>query len=208
MKLIAISHPGNLENETEIITKLFEEGLEYFHLRKPNYKKKKLQAFLNAIPKEFHNRIILHKYHLLALDYGVKGIHITNRHLKKPVITGIKLWYLRFRKPSLTISSSFHDITTLKKRHKEFTYVFLSPIFNSISKKGYKSAFNEVTLQKTLKETDNVMALGGVTTTKINKVRELGFSGACLLGALWHSKNPVESFRKIKERCAKLQLAC
>lgn len=53
MKLIVISDAGVLENEAVIVTKLFEAGLESFHLRKHKISTRKTKAFISAIPAHF-----------------------------------------------------------------------------------------------------------------------------------------------------------
>jgi thiamine-phosphate pyrophosphorylase len=64
----------------------------------------------------------------------------------------------------------------------------LSPIFDSISKQGYHAAFTckqieEARLQGLIDE--RVMALGGVTFSKIEEVKQMGFGGAMILGDAW-----------------------
>ena len=83
--------------------------------------------------------------------------------------------------------------------------IFLSPIFDSISKEGYKSNFSDrmhaFTQLKpelmTAIKGKNVIALGGVDEDKIELVKKVGFAGAAMLGAIWNSKNPVDKFVKI-----------
>ena len=67
-------------------------------------------------------------------------------------------------------------------------YVFLSPIFDSISKKGYKSAFSFRELKKCFDNKvfdNNVVALGGVTIRNISTLEQIGFSSCALLSELW-----------------------
>jgi thiamine-phosphate pyrophosphorylase len=67
-------------------------------------------------------------------------------------------------------------------------YLFLSPIFDSISKQNYMSRFPESLLYE-LKEKgvihEKVIALGGVNKENISKVEDYGFGGAAVLGGLW-----------------------
>ena len=67
-------------------------------------------------------------------------------------------------------------------------YLFLSPIFDSISKRGYLSQFSIESLQNAAEEgliDGKVFALGGVTQAKLPLLHELGFGGAAMLGAAW-----------------------
>ena len=70
-------------------------------------------------------------------------------------------------------------------------YVFLSPIFDSISKKGYKHSF----FNKDLEEAgingiinERVVALGGVTPEYIPQLRAWNFGGAAFLGDIWNRR--------------------
>lgn len=69
----------------------------------------------------------------------------------------------------------------------ECDYLFLSPIFDSISKAGYRSAFSHEQLQRAADEgviDRKVIALGGVTPERIPYLHSLGFGGVAMLGAL------------------------
>jgi thiamine-phosphate pyrophosphorylase len=67
-------------------------------------------------------------------------------------------------------------------------YLFLSPIFDSISKQGYCSNFSIELLREAQAEgiIDNkVIALGGVTPRKQPLLESLGFGGYAMMGAVW-----------------------
>ena len=78
MKLIVITSSRTIPDETTFVTKMFESGLMTLHLRKPRFSTNQLKEFLNEIPKHFHNRIVIHSHHKLALKYDLKGIHMTS----------------------------------------------------------------------------------------------------------------------------------
>jgi hypothetical protein len=102
----------------------------------------------------------------------------------------------------------FHSIQELQDSGswRGASYAFLSPIFDSISKRGYKSKFSqELTRNELVKISEisgkQVIALGGIDEDKIEICRTLGFSGVAILGAIWNSENPVEKFKRIKYLC-------
>ena len=73
------------------------------------------------------------------------------------------------------------------KYKNDYDYLFLSPIFDSISKVGYKSAFTEDMLKDASAKgviDEKVVALGGVTFNRIPYLKELNFGGAAMMGAL------------------------
>ena len=106
----------------------------------------------------------------------------------------------------------FHSLEELKAHKEKYDYAFLSPIFDSISKVGYKSSheLHELTQKELMKISvisgKTIIALGGIDEDKIATCREIGFAGVAVLGALWNSKNPVEKFKRIKEKCQKKDL--
>lgn len=82
---------------------------------------------------------------------------------------------------------------------------FISPVFDSISKKEYKSKFNLEELQNSplLRREDRgeAIALGGIDEDKILPCLELGFAGIAVCGAIWQSNNPLEKFKRLKALC-------
>jgi hydroxymethylpyrimidine kinase/phosphomethylpyrimidine kinase len=68
-------------------------------------------------------------------------------------------------------------------------YVTLSPIFDSISKAGYRSAFTREEIAEAARKgiiDEKVMALGGVTFNKMKEVTAMGFGGGMILGDAWN----------------------
>jgi thiamine-phosphate pyrophosphorylase len=96
----------------------------------------------------------------------------------------------------------FHSVEELEANGKNFVYAFLSPVFDSISKPGYKSNFDLPALSPALHAMKNkgqkIIALGGIDVNKIETVRKAGFSGVGLLGSIWQSENPVATFKQIQ----------
>ena len=71
---------------------------------------------------------------------------------------------------------------------QKYDYIFLSPIFNSISKQGYNSNFTHkelLVLKRISLINDKVYALGGVNKDNLVDVTSFGFGGASVLGYLW-----------------------
>ena len=99
----------------------------------------------------------------------------------------------------------------MKTYKKEYDYLFLSPIFASISKTDYPSHFDlnelrELGRQKVIDR--KVMALGGIDIDQIPQMRDCGFGGVVILGAFWQHFNLHETadfkelinyFRRLKK---------
>ena len=204
MKTVIISKSNEMEDEHHIITQMFDAGLEYFHIRKPYFVKDEMIRYLDGFNTKHLKHLIVHTHHRTVLKYPIKGIHISRKHRKRPEKTWVNVRIAQMIKPKLHLSVSSHDLADLKKGLMKYSYIFLSPIFDSISKYKYKAAFKKEELVNALGNSKKqVIALGGVDEDKIEIVREMGFAGVALMGAIWNSKDPVEKFIKIQSLCQK-----
>jgi thiamine-phosphate pyrophosphorylase len=186
-KLIVITPEENHLKEVPLIILLFESGLQLLHVRKPKATESELRGYLEQIPKKFHKKIVIHSHYKLVKEFGLKGIHLTEKVRK----TG------RTNSALKIISTSFHTTADILKNRRKYEYVFLSPVFDSISKKSYKSSFDLEKLKSFLRKRKNVIALGGISAKNIETVKKVGFSGLAVIGTVWQSKNPVKSYKEL-----------
>lgn len=194
MKWIVITSPEYYSGEVTDICTLFDIGVDYIHLRKPQSCIDEYKALLNELPVNYHNRIVLHEHFELTHIYSVKGIHLNARNLEVPMGYNGQ------------ISRSCHSLEEIKKYKADFDYLFLSPLFDSISKEGYRSNFDINILRLAAKENlidVKVIALGGVALDKIPLLKELNLGGAAFLGDIWKrlQQSPTEAsiyFDKIR----------
>lgn len=205
--IILIAPENDIPNEIEILHQLFQNGLEYYHLRKPNKNYQEHCEYLNQIDKQYHNQIVVHYFHELVNEYNLKGIHFQEQKRRDVLITEYKVQstetFLQHYAKSLntqysalstkSVSSSFHEPEELEACTFEFDYHLLSPVFSSISKQGYEGrGFDVNHIDKT------IVGMGGVTTKNLTKFDELGFKGVGVLGGIWKSETPVEDFKLMK----------
>ncbi len=190
------------------IPALFDEGLPFLHLRTKNMTESGFRATLNTISSEYHPRIVIHSYYELALTYPLRGIHLTEAG---KMIPESDLLFKNLK--NKIISASFHSLAALKQNQRAFQYVLLSPIFDSISKSGYKSAFSLEELKIFLAEfkkdgnaKPRVMALGGVGLATIDQVIETGFDGAMFMSDIWSNSDPVRRFVEIRKKAEAIQM--
>jgi thiamine-phosphate pyrophosphorylase len=198
MKLIVISSPVNsLYHELETIVQLFNYGLTFFHLRKPNFTQQEYEEFIIKIPGEHRNKIIIHNYHDLAIKYNLKGIHFSSYTQPSNINTNFPIQK----------SKSCHSLREIKEIKGLYNYVFLSPIFDSISKPSYQANFNQQELNNFLinrNELPEIIALGGIEINKLEKVKHLGFAGVAVLGTIWQEETLEKRLNKFNELQAKL----
>ena len=175
MKTIAITLPSFIADEGKLINRLFEEGYWRVHIRKPDATAAQHRRLIEQIDPRWHQSLSLHDHHEVALEYGC-GIHLNARHPEPPSCC------------SATLSASCHSFAEVVKMKRVCQYVFLSPIFDSISKQGYRSAFSEEEIRDAAKSgiiDERVIALGGISFSKLQLVSDYGFGGAAMLGEVW-----------------------
>ena len=191
VKLIGITLPAVStapEREAECIVKALETGVRIFHLRKPNASLHDVERLLRCIPERFRSRIALHDFFCLADQYGVGGIHLNRRNPELPA--GF----------SGRVSRSCHSLEELAQA-KGYDYLFLSPIYDSLSKQGYRSAFTPERLKRAREEgllDGRVMAWGGITPERIAETVAWGFGGVAVLGYLWNDPAPEGIVRSVE----------
>lgn len=191
--LIVISPTEIKSAETIMITKLFENGLTHFHLRKPLANKLMLSHYLDAIPSDFHNRIILHNNFDLCKDYNLKGIHL-NETFK----TQAQQYFEAYS--NYSISTSCHNTHDIIYENNNYAYYFLSPIFDSISKPDLTANFNLSELKNDIEKisTKKIIALGGITIDTLPQILDLNFAGIAVLGGIWQQKKIVDYFQSLQ----------
>ncbi|MGL5937662.1 MAG: thiamine phosphate synthase [Phocaeicola sp.] len=177
MKLILITTPYYFVQEDKILTALFESGLETLHLRKPNSSPILAERLLKLIPEQFHRRIVIHENFHLHQDRFLKGVHLNRRCSTLP--------------PNHKghVSTSCHSIEEILKYKSACNYLFLSPIFDSISKQNYSSSYTPEEIRAASKRgviDQKVIALGGIEEENLTEIKDYGFGGAAILGALWN----------------------
>ncbi|MCG8802773.1 thiamine phosphate synthase [Tenacibaculum finnmarkense] len=197
--IVLISPEKDVANEMQILHQLFEAGLECYHLRKPSKDYQEHIVYLNQIPEKYHNKIVTHYFHELVNEYSLKGIHFQEQKRRDALENGSR-YFIGLQMIGKTMSSSFHEPEELATCDIEFDYHLLSPVFSSISKKGYQGrGFDVNHIDKT------IIGMGGITSETISKTLALGFQGIGVLGGVWNSQNAVESFKKIQKEFDSLQ---
>ncbi|MDE6276890.1 MAG: thiamine phosphate synthase [Muribaculaceae bacterium] len=172
MKLIAITTPHFWPGEALAIRRLLDCGWSRVHIRKPEASPDELRGLIEAIPPQYYPRLSLHDRFDLALAYGLGGVHLNMRNPLPP--HGWKG----------LVSRSCHSLEELAQ-FAALDYLTLSPVFDSISKPGYKSAFGSAALSST--SLKNVYALGGVSFSRLRELELLGFEGAAMLSEAWQT---------------------
>ena len=177
MRIIAITTPKVDDKDVQLIKRLLEGGVDSIHLRKPESDIHACRQLLKALTKEERERIIVHDFPELYDEFSLKGIHI-NRN-----VSSLPNDYIGFR------TRSCHSLEEVRHYKKEYDYLFLSPIFDSISKVGYRAGFRKEELQEASMKgiiDEKVVALGGVTFESIAYLKGLNFGGVAMIGGIYN----------------------
>ena len=145
-------------------------------------------------------------------EMGLENLFVRKPNLPESLI---ERWTLginyKWHEKLLPWQGSAHSFEELKKLENR-EIVLLSPIFDSISKPGYKSKFTKEELKTgiakwhafvgghtvgALPATPLLYALGGIDAENIREIADLGFDGAAVLGAVWNYADPVGAFERI-----------
>jgi thiamine-phosphate pyrophosphorylase len=176
MLKIAITLPDAISGEVATIRYLLANGFDIVHLRKPNVDIEYCRQLLAELTDTERSRIVVHDYYALYEEFGLRGVHL-NRNIES-----LPSDYSGSR------TRSCHSLEEVARYKAEVDYLFLSPIFDSISKVGYHSAFSHDELCQAARKgiiDSRVIALGGVTADKLAYLESLGFGGIAMSGAIY-----------------------
>lgn len=211
MELVVITAERVLPGEGQVLNRLFGEGMERLHLRKPGADEARLRELLTSVRPEYRERIVMHDHFDLVREFGLAGVHLNSRNPEPPGF------------PVAHVSRSCHspeeaaEVTgggvsaarmVAAGKAARFDYVFLSPVFDSISKAGYGQAFSETELLAAKNAgiiNNKVYALGGVDINNIPDAARMGFGGVAILGALWEDFLKNSNVNLLSERLNSLR---
>jgi len=177
MKKIVLTYHSFIEGEVECIKDLIQSGLYAVHIRKPQATYDQLENFICQFNSYERSFFVMCTHRSLVDKYALKGMHYSS---KENLPTQRADWY--------TYSTSCHTLEEVKSISNEVDYVFLSPIFDSISKPGYTCSWdNKDQISQVLgsHKGADVIALGGVCDDNIEEIKSLHFDGYAMLGAVW-----------------------
>ena len=192
MQIIVLTQDNPIKHEIDTINKLLDNGLEKIHIRKPSFSLKEYREYILQIKKEYYTRIVLHGGFDLLKEYEIGGIHLNSIQRKDEKL------YSTVANNNISISASTHSWDEVLEEKKRFEYLFISPVFDSISKEGYTASIDlnglGVVKQKLAIKNlycPKIIGLGGVNVPHIPILKQYQFDGAAVYGAIWRSTNPL-----------------
>ncbi|AGA79782.1 thiamine phosphate synthase [Echinicola vietnamensis] len=188
MELVVISSPKSENDEIETMVQLLDHGLYRLHLRKPDWSKDQVEALIAQIPVAYYPKISLHEHHELIEALGLGGRHFKS---DQTVHAG-----------SGVGSKSFHDLAAMEDDiNHSLDYGFIGPVFDSISKPGYRQQFTVEKIGDWIANhkrqlSFRLFALGGIIPKHLPDLKLAGFDGAALLGGVWNGTDTQERLNR------------
>lgn len=178
--LAVLTKPGSFSGEVEQLEGLLEAGVDRLHLRKPEATTLELEALVQRLAPRWVDRLVVHGNREVAARYGVRQVHGS-------VEVG------------RAMSTSVHSWEEFAALPAGLTYAFISPLFDSISKRGYgaNAALLELPEQAL---PCRAVGLGGIGAETIGEMLRRGWTGAAVLGWIWEVPGvAVKRFEELRK---------
>ncbi len=187
--LAVITSPVDIPGEMGWLEGLLEAGVEKLHLRKPGGT---VERLVEQLAPRWTSRLVVHGSVGLAARFGVPQVHGAVGMLVAPN-------HRNGDAGTQAVSTSVHSWDELKGLPPGLAYAFISPLFDSISKPGYKAAADLLTMPPGPFPCRPV-GMGGVSSDTVRLMMARGWTGAALLGWIWEEpKEAVKRFQQIKK---------
>jgi len=179
--------------DAKTVVKLFDAGLGRLHVQSVrDWNVRQYEAFLQQVPEVFRNRIVLEEQPDLVLSRKLAGFQMLPGDRIPP----------RWPKTA-ALSLKCHSYDEMRSTPKGCHYLFLSPIFPSVSKRDYvpqrtHREFQVIVERWRAEGGCPVYGLGGITPQNAAHVRALGFDGMAFIGSVWESAQPVQAFLELE----------
>jgi thiamine-phosphate pyrophosphorylase len=200
VQVVVISPEGDDPREPYVLRALFDAGLARYHVRKPAWSEARVEAWLRTLAPADRARVVVHQHHALVDRLGLGGRH----HKDDGAAPGP-------RAPTGALATrACHDLASVRAALGVYDAVLFGPVFPSISKPGHGAGRSELdpavrlddlheARARAAKRT-SVLALGGITASRVDRCRAAGFDGVAVLGAVWSAPDPVAAYAQIRAR--------
>lgn len=212
--LAVITSPQFFPEEVTILEALLEAGLSRLHVRKPGGEDEKLLYLLHQLAPRWHSRLVLHGSRELAIACDIPQVHgpvrfasgmgMRDAGTSERGVSGAGAsetgmsgggGAMAVLGQGLAVSTSVHSWEEMWALPEGLAYAFLSPLFDSISKKGYQG--NPALLQRPPGPCPcKAIGMGGIDGDTIGEVIRGGWDGAAVLGWIW--KEPRQAVERLE----------
>lgn len=169
MKLAVATRPHFFIEEDKIITRLFEEGLDYLFLRKSHPHPQYIERLLNLIPSKYHKKIFVCNYPRFTQEYKFAGslVNIDDEcTVCSSVIKG-------------KIVSNSNNLQQLPELKQKYDIVYFGPLGRTFYQSAELNEYGKKVINK------KVWAYGELDEYNLRKLVQYKFGGVILDKMLW-----------------------
>lgn len=173
---VLFTPPNLIASQAKYYNTLFAYGLHVLVVRLKDATRSHYERVLLAIEPQYRTRVIVDDYYELINLFNLGGAYLNATK---------RCYYDKITDLTDRIVTSAHSLDELATLPFTPTFAFLSPVYDSISKKGYKAnvSFGECKIVLPTLPFP-VVALGGITPNNARDLLNYGFAGIAVLGYL------------------------
>ena len=195
--VLVITHPTPIPDETLIWKDLLDAGADALLLRRPHWDAAACSQALEQLDPACYQRTLVAQHWELYQRFGLMGVHLSEILRNSTPVPELDNW----RGKGCLLSTGIRDAAALPQAKAPWDFLLLSPVFDSISKPGYKGRFRDGFQLQRKGCQAKVLALGGVDRHNAAQARQMGFDGIALLGAIWqHPAKAAEQLHTIRKQ--------
>lgn len=198
--MVVITPEYDDPKELSLANEMLARGLPLLHIRKPYWTFEQLEHWVEKISYQHRDRLVIH----IPTPVINNCTEVFKQYVQ--LINSVKAQYAHLSTdtclfvnnytPELPyLSTSVHNSaerTKLSTRHQR---AFLSPVFPSISKRGYHPTVDWTSILQTWEfPWIQTVALGGITPECIPYIQAQGFDDFAVLGTIWQAAEPLKIF--------------
>ena len=168
MKIAVATRPHFFIEEDKIITRLFEEGLDYLLLHKSHPHPQYIERLLNLIPVKYHKKIFVCNYPRFSQEYKFAGtlINIDDTSSSEHLTTGKKV-------------SNSNNLQQLEELKKKYDIVYFGPLGRTFYQSTELNEYGKKVINK------KVWAFGELDENNLKKLAQYKVGGVILDKVLW-----------------------
>ena len=203
---ILSNHLLNNENKEQALVRIVRElainGLNVFQLRAKNLDENNIIALLKDIRLAIHNtntKLCINDNVSVASKVGnlIDILHLgqSDTHPDKAK---------RIIGSDIEIGLSITNENQIDYIPDCVDYIGVGPIYKTNSKDDASEPLGENSLKSIILKTNvPVVAIGGISTTKVSKLFELGVSGVAVISNILNNENHLQNFLSLKKQIYK-----
>ncbi|WP_235851960.1 thiamine phosphate synthase [Niallia nealsonii] len=199
IKLMAVTdNQHSMENLMSIILKI-HEYVDYIQIREKSRTANEVYTLGKRLIDEgvAKEKLIINDRIDVATLLNIKNVHLPGNGLPVEQVKKLNSQYFA------GVSVHSQEEAQIAQKNKA-DYVLYGHCFQTNSKKG-KPPIELQSIKKIKKQLSiPIFVIGGITEDRVEQLADLGADGVAIMSAIFSSSNPLESVKKLNERCWRL----